>query len=60
MKKEDMILALGNAMIMLETVSAPGEQNWNALLACKQQMRNVYKALKEEREVKTDENRADD
>lgn len=48
MSKSEMVLALGNAMIMLDTVSAEGEKNWNALLASMQQIRKVYKAMKEE------------
>ena len=47
MSKNEMILALGNAMIMLDTVSAQGEKNWNALLVCKQQIRKVYDAMQE-------------
>lgn len=53
MDKGAMILALGNALIMLETVETKGEKNLNALLAGMQQVRKVYKAMKEE---KTDEN----
>lgn len=53
MSKDEMILALGNALIVIDSVSAEGEKNWNALLAVKQQIRKVYKAMKEE---KTDEN----
>ena len=47
MNENEMILALGNALIMLDTVSAPGEQNWNALLVTKQQVRKVYQAMQE-------------
>lgn len=47
MSADEMILALGNAMITLDTVSAQGEQNWNALLATKQQIKKVYTAMQE-------------
>lgn len=47
MSKEEMVIVLGNALIMIDTVSAEGEKNWNALLACKQQIRKVYQAMKE-------------
>ena len=57
MDKNGMILVLGNALIMLETVETKGEKNLNALLASMQQVRKVYKAMKEE---KTDEKRNDD
>ena len=56
MDKNEMILALGNALIMLETVETKGEKNLNALLASMQQVRKVYTAMKEE---KTDEKRND-
>jgi hypothetical protein len=56
MDKSEAILALGNALIMLETVETKGEKNLNALLASMQQVRKVYKAMKEE---KTDEKRDD-
>lgn len=56
MDRESMILALGNALIMLETVETKGEKNLNALLASMQQVRKVYHAMKEE---KTDEKRND-
>ncbi len=56
MEKESIILALGNALIMLETVETKGEKNLNALLASLQQVRKVYRAMKEE---KTDEKRND-
>lgn len=49
MDKDEMILALGNAMIMLETVETKGEKNMNALLVSMQQVRKVYKAMKEEK-----------
>ena len=49
MDKSEMILALGNALIMLETVETKGEKNLNALLASMQQVRRVYKAMKEEK-----------
>lgn len=52
MKINEKILALGNALIMLETVETKGEKNLNALLASMQQVRKVYHAMKEE---KTDE-----
>lgn len=48
MGKEEAILALGNALIMLETVETKGAKNLNALLASMQQIRKVYKAMKEE------------
>lgn len=56
MDKNEMILALGNALIMLETVETKGEKNLNALLASMQQVRKVYTEMKEE---KTDEKRND-
>ena len=56
MSKEEAILTLGNALIMLETVETKGEKNLNALLASMQQVRRVYKAMKEE---KPDEKRDD-
>lgn len=56
MSKNEMILALGNALIILETVETKGEKNLNALLASMQQVRKVYQAMKEE---KTDEKRDD-
>lgn len=52
MSKEEAILSLGNALIMLETVETKGEKNLNALLASMQQVRKVYRAMKED---KTDE-----
>lgn len=48
MSKDEKILALGNALIMLETVETKGEKNLNALLASMQQVRKVYRAMKEE------------
>lgn len=48
MSKDEKILALGNALIMLETVETKGEKNLNALLASIQQVRKVYQAMKEE------------
>lgn len=59
MSNKEKILALGNALIMLETVETKGEKNLNALLASMQQVRNVYRQLKEEKEENKDENRAD-
>lgn len=56
MSKDEAILALGNALIMLDTVETKGEKNLNALLASMQQVRKVYHAMKEE---KTDEKRND-
>ena len=50
MNKNEMILALGNALIMLNTVSAEGEKNWNALLVTRQQVKKVYDALMKEEE----------
>ena len=47
MNETEMILALGNALIMLDTVSAQGEKNWNALLVTKQQIKKVYDAIQE-------------
>ena len=49
MDRESMILALGNALIMLDTVETKGEKNLNALLASMQQVRKVYHAMKEEK-----------
>lgn len=56
MNKDEAILALGNALIMLDTVETKGEKNLNALLAGMQQVRKVYRAMKEE---KSDEKRND-
>lgn len=54
MSKDEMILALGNALIMLETVETKGEKNLNALLASMQQVRTVYRAMKEDEHEKCD------
>ena len=56
MSKGEAILALGKALIMLDTVETKGEKTLNALLASMQQVRKVYHAMKEE---KTDEKRND-
>lgn len=48
MEINEKILALGNALIMLETVETKGEKNLNALLASMQQVRKVYQNMKEE------------
>ena len=48
MSRDEMILALGNALIMLDRVSCEGEKNHNAVLVGIQQVRSVYKALQEE------------
>ena len=48
MSRDDMILALGNALIMLDRVSCEGEKNHNAILVGIQQVRSVYKALQED------------
>ena len=48
MSKDEMILALGNALIMLDRVSCEGEKNHNAILVGIQQVRSVYKALQED------------
>ena len=48
MIKDEAILALGNALILLETVETKGEKNLNALLASMQNVRKVYQAIKEE------------
>ena len=48
MSKDEMILALGNALIMLDRVSCEGEKNHNAILGSMQTVRSVYKALQEE------------
>lgn len=55
MDKREMILALGNAMIMLDTVSASGEKNWNALLVTKQQIKNVYNSMTKEEEYEAED-----
>lgn len=60
MSENEMILALGNALIMLDTVSAPGEQNWNALLVTKQQIRRVYNAMQEAQNGNQNEQGKDD
>jgi|GEM_PF-6379571 len=57
MSKDEMILALGNALIMLDTVSGQGENNWNALLVTKQQIKKVYKAMQEEQHENQNEQR---
>lgn len=59
MSKEEAVLALGNALIMLDTVETKGEKNLNALLAGMQQVRKVYRALKESKEETADEKRDD-
>lgn len=48
MSKDEMILKLGNALIMLDRVSCEGEKNHNAILVSIQQVRSVYKALQED------------
>ena len=48
MNKEEMTLALGNALIMLETVETKGEKNLNALLTSMGQVKKVYRQLIEE------------
>ena len=48
MSKDEMILALGNALIMLDRVSCEGEKNHNAILVGIQKVRSVYKALQED------------
>lgn len=48
MSRDEMILALGNALIMLDRVSCEGEKNHNAILFGMQKVRSVYKALQEE------------
>lgn len=60
MSENEMILALGNALIMLDTVSAHGEQNWNALLVTKQQVRKVYQAMQEAQNGNHNEQGKDD
>lgn len=54
MAEQEMILSLGNALIMLDTIETKGEKNLNALLASIQQVKKVYKALKEEADEKRD------
>lgn len=48
MTKDEMILALGNALIMLDRISCEGEKNHNAILVGIQKVRSVYKSLQEE------------
>lgn len=48
MSKDEMILALGNALIMLDRVSCEGEKNHNAILVGMQKVRSVYKVLQED------------
>ena len=48
MSRDEMILALGNALIMLDRVSCEGEKNHNAILVGIQKVRSVYKALQED------------
>lgn len=48
MSRDEMILALGNALIMLDRVSCEGEKNHNAILVGMQKVRSVYKALQED------------
>ena len=48
MSRDEMILALGNALIMLDRVSCEGEKNHNAILVGIQHVRSVYKALQED------------
>lgn len=56
MSKEEAILALGNALIMMDTVETKGEKNLNALLASMQQVRKVYRAMKEDGEDEKHDN----
>lgn len=48
MSRNEMILALGNALLMLESVETKGAKNLNALLLSMQQVRKVYQQMKEE------------
>ena len=48
MRKEEMVMTLNNVLFTLEAVCAKGEDNWNALLASKQNIRRVIQALEEE------------
>ena len=48
MSRDEMILALGNALIMLDRVSCEGEKNHNAILVVIQKVRSVYKVLQED------------
>lgn len=50
MSREEMLRSLSNVLVTLETVSAQGEANWNALLASKQEIRKVCRAMEEEHE----------
>lgn len=47
MDKNNMILSLGNALIMLDHVTTCGEQNLKNLYGAMQQIRAAYRALKE-------------
>ena len=49
MNKDEAILSLGNALILLDAVETKGEKNLNALLASMQHVRRVYTAMKEEK-----------
>lgn len=60
MSKEEMILALGNALILLESVETHGEKNLNAMLGGMSHARKVYRALKETKGEMTDEKRNND
>lgn len=51
MTEQEMILALGNAIIMMDDVETKGEKNLNNLLAAMQQTRKVYKHMKERSEA---------
>lgn len=51
MTEQEMILALGNAIIMMDDVETKGEKNLNNLLAAMQQTRKVYKYMKERSEA---------
>lgn len=53
MSRDEKILALGNALIMLESVETKGEKNLNALLVSMQQVRKVYQKMKEEAKNET-------
>lgn len=50
MSRNDMIIELSNAGILLDTVETKGEKNLNNLLLAIQKLRAVRNALKEEEE----------
>ena len=55
MSRDEMVKSLNNVLFTLESVCAQGENNWNALLASKQKIREIKKVLEEEKHDDQDE-----